>query len=81
MYYKQKKFEQDIQRTYNATIIAPEKLCISSLALVIRFANRILSALYYSILSIVVCMAVPCFPHYLINNTIFGKSYFSAQLF
>lgn len=42
MYYKQKKFEQDMQRTYNATIIAPEKLCICSLALVIRFANRIL---------------------------------------
>jgi len=62
MFYTQKKFEQDVQHTCKATIIAPEKLCVCSLALVSRCANRILSALCYSILSIAVCLALPYFP-------------------
>jgi hypothetical protein len=49
MFYKQKKFEQDIQRTYNATIIIAEKLCVFTLAFVIRCAKRILSAQYYEV--------------------------------
>jgi len=67
-----------MQRTYNANINAPEKLCVCSLALVIRCANRIISTLYYSMLSTVVCLF---FPHYFTKDTIFGKDHFSVQFF
>ena len=44
--------------------------CVS-VALVIQHAKRMRRI----ILSSVACLAVPYFSHYLINGTIFGKSY------
>jgi hypothetical protein len=80
MCYKQNKFEQDmhVRKTQH---LLPWKSCVSSLALVIRCENRILFALYCSVLSIVVCLAVPCFPPLSNKRHDFRKRLFSCTTF
>ena len=49
--------------------------CMSILALLIRHAKRT----HRIILSSVACLALPYFPHYLINGTIFGKTLLNTE--
>jgi len=48
-------------------------VCVSILILVIRHANRIFSASYSIIICVWPVRLYSIYPHYLINDTIFGE--------